>query len=266
MSKVYSCILLMALAGGVGAEGFAWPEGKEAALSLSFDDGHQSQIEVAAPLLDEFGVKGTFYVLPFRVDDHLQGWRGVAGRGHEIGNHSMGHPCTGNFAWAREDRVELEAYDLERMRGELLRANAFIEERLGVRPVSFAYPCGQTFVGRGRGTASYVPLVAELFASGRRWLDESDNDPLFFDPAQVLALRMDGQEFGQIRPLVEEALGRGRWLVLAGHRVGPARQYSTGAGMLRQLLDHAREHWPQLWIAPVGAVAAHVAARRGAGD
>ena len=96
------------------------------------------------------------------------------------GNHTIGHPCTGNFAWVRYDSVVLESYDLDRMRAEVLQANDKIEELLGVRPVSFAYPCGQTYVGRGTNTKSYVPLIAELFQTGRRWLDETTNAPAHF--------------------------------------------------------------------------------------
>ena len=53
--------------------------------------------------------------------------------GHEIGNHTVGHPCTGNFAWVRYDSVVLESYDLERMRAEILQANEEIEDMLGRR-------------------------------------------------------------------------------------------------------------------------------------
>ncbi|MFT7696376.1 MAG: peptidoglycan/xylan/chitin deacetylase (PgdA/CDA1 family), partial [Candidatus Latescibacterota bacterium] len=151
--------------------GFPWPNGAKMALSLTFDDGRSSQVTDAVPVLDSLSVKATFYAQPENLQEELALWQQAAAAGHEFGNHTIGHPCTGNFAWVRYDGVVLESYDLDRMRAEIVQANDEIEELLGIRPTSFAYPCGQTYVGRGSDTKSYVPLVAELFQTGRRWLD-----------------------------------------------------------------------------------------------
>lgn len=43
---------------------FQWPSGFKCAVSLTFDDGLPSQLKVAVPLLDRYGVKATFYVNP----------------------------------------------------------------------------------------------------------------------------------------------------------------------------------------------------------
>ena len=43
---------------------FGWPEGKKMALSLSFDDARFSQVDKGIPLLNSYGVTGTFYVSP----------------------------------------------------------------------------------------------------------------------------------------------------------------------------------------------------------
>ena len=191
--------------------GFSWPSGASAALSLTFDDGRSSQVTHAVPLLDSFNVKATFYAQPENLLEELELWQQAIASGHEIGNHTIGHPCTGNFAWVRYDGVVLESYDLERMRAELLQANDELEELLGVRPVSFAYPCGQTYVGRGRDTRSYVPMVAELFQTGRRWLDETSNAPDHFDTAQVMAMRMDGEDFSTVRRMIERTKRNGNF-------------------------------------------------------
>ena len=41
-----------------------WFGGKQAALSLRFDDSHPTHIEVGVPILDELGLIGTFLVNP----------------------------------------------------------------------------------------------------------------------------------------------------------------------------------------------------------
>ena len=246
------------------ASGFPWPNGAEMALSLTFDDGRPTQVTHAIPLLDSFDVKATFYSQPENLRNELAGWRRAVAVGHEIGNHTIGHPCTGNFAWVRYDGVVLESYDLERMRAEIVQANDEIEEMLGVRPVSFAYPCGQTYVGRGRDTQSYVPLVAELFHTGRRWLDETSNAPDHFDTAQVMAMRMDGEDFAAVQRMVERARHSGNWLVLAGHGVGDNPRWGTQLDMLKDLLAYAQNPDNRVWIAPVTEVATFIAEQQAA--
>ena len=238
---------------------FPWPNGAKMALSLTFDDGRSSQVTEGVSVLDSFGVKVTFYAQPENLLEELELWKKAAASGHEFGNHTIGHPCTGNFAWVRYDDVVLESYDLDRMRAEILQANQEIKELLGVRPVSFAYPCGQTYVGRGANTKSYVPLIAELFQTGRRWLDETSNAPDYFDPAQVMAMRMDGEDFITIRRLIERTKRSGTWLVLAGHSVGDSTKRGTDLGMLRELLAYVQNPENGVWIAPVSEVATFIA-------
>jgi peptidoglycan/xylan/chitin deacetylase (PgdA/CDA1 family) len=238
----------------------AWPEGKRMALSLSFDDARLSNVDLGTRLLDRYGVKATFFVLPSAVKQRLEGWKRAVASGHEIGNHSVKHPCSGNFGWARPNA--LETYTPDAMRAELLDANRQIEALLGVRPAVFAYPCGQTFVGRGVNTRSYVPVVAELFVCGRGWLGEAPNDPGYCDLAQVTGMEMDGKDFSQIRALVEKAKASGQWLVLAGHETAESGPQTTRLAMLRRLCAYAKDPANGIWIAPVGTVAKYVQAQR----
>lgn len=231
---------------------FAWPEGQQMALSLTFDDGRYSQVEGGTALLDEFGTKATFYVVPSAVEQRLEGWKKAVASGHEIGNHSLNHPCSGNFPWARQKA--LENYTTKQMKEELAEANKKIQQLLGVNAKHFAYPCGQKFVGRGKDTKSYVPIVAELFQSGRGWLDEGPNDPQFCDPAQLTGMESDGKDFDEILVLINQAKTNHQWLVLAGHEMAENGNQTTRLSMLRQLLAYAKDPANGIWIAPVGDV------------
>jgi peptidoglycan-N-acetylglucosamine deacetylase len=233
-----------------------WPEGKKVAVSLSFDDGRMSQVDRGTTLLDQYGVKATFYLVPGAVEQRLEGWKKATASGHEIGNHSLNHPCTGNFPWARQKA--LENYTLEQMRAELVDANKKIETLLGVKPEVFAYPCGQTFVGRGTNTRSYIPLVADLFLTGRGWLDEGPNDPAFCDFAQLTGMEMDGKNFEDILPLIENASKNQQWLVLAGHEMGDSGSQTTRLSMLKSLIEYAQDPAHGIWLAPVGTVARYI--------
>jgi len=81
---------------------FEWPPGKQAGISLSFDDARLSQVDSGTALLDQYSIKATFFVVPSAVEERIEGWRKAVASGHEIGNHSLTHPCTGNFSWSRK--------------------------------------------------------------------------------------------------------------------------------------------------------------------
>ena len=235
---------------------FSWPNGALAAVSLTFDDARHSQVEGGTALLDKFGAKATFYVLPGEVEQRLPGWKAAVEAGHEIGNHSMMHPCSGNFTWARDNA--LEGYSLDKMRSELKQANEELNRLLGVTPVSFAYPCGQTFIGRGTSTQSYVPVIAELFTTGRGWLDEAPNDPGYVDMAQITGMSMDGKSFEEVVEMLDQAREAGAWLVLAGHEMGGAPPLNTSLEMLEELIPYLQDPRNGFWLDTVGEVAQYV--------
>ena len=239
---------------------FKWPEGKKAAISLTFDDARFSQVDTGTALLDKYGVKATFFVVPSSVEQRLDGWKKAVANGHEIGNHTMTHPCTGNFLWSRKNA--LENYSINDIQNEITECNTRIKELLGVTAEVFAYPCGQKFVGRDTNTKSYVPLISKMFILGRGWRDEALVDPLFCDLSQVSGIEMDGKGFDEILPLIEEAKKNGQWLILAGHEMGEGGVQTTQLSMLKQLIEYIQNPSNQIWIAPAGTVAEYIEKNR----
>lgn len=239
---------------------FEWPEGKKAAISLSFDDARESHPLIGKDLFRRLNAKVTYYVVPSGMEPYLDEWKEIVADGHEIGNHTVYHPCTGNFPWARNRA--LENYTLSSMKNELLSANQQIMEMLDVAPISFAYTCGNTFVGRGRDTKSYVPLIAELFENGRGWLNEASNDPEFADLSLLQGIEMDGKDFEDIKPLVDAAINSGTWLLLAGHEIGPDGFQTTRVNMLEDLVGYVESRKDEIWLATVGDVASHLISQR----
>lgn len=239
-----------------------WPDGKKAAISLSFDDARLSQIDAGIPMLDSFGAKATFYLNPGSMRERLDGWKKAAAEGHEIGNHSMTHPCSGNFFWVGKGN-ELENFTIEKMRKNILECSKIIKDELGVDAKVFAYPCGQKFVGRGKNVKSYVPLIAEMFSSGRGWLEELNNDPMFCDYAQLAGREMDGKTFEQVQVLIEGAKTHNDWLLLAGHEMGEDGDQTTRLSMLRKLIEYSKDPANGVWLAPVGEVQAYIKKQRG---
>ena len=81
-------------AGAAPARICRWFGGKQAALSLRFDDSHPTHVEVAIPLLNELGLVGTFLVNPGNdsYQRYRQVWEGaVLQKGHELANHTLNH-------------------------------------------------------------------------------------------------------------------------------------------------------------------------------
>ena len=241
-------------------QGFDWPEGKQMALSLTFDDARLSQPDKGIPLLDKHGVKATFYILPGNMLKRIDEWRIAVNNGHEMGNHSVLHPCSGNFTWSRNKA--LEDYTLNRMKIELDSANRLIEETPGVHPVSFAYPCGQTFIGRGINTQSYIPLIAMMFESGRGWLNEAPNDPLYCDLAQLNAAELDGKSFEQVMELIETAKAGGYWLILAGHEMNVEGNQTSQLKTIEAICQYATDPANGIWIDNVHNIASYIKQKR----
>ncbi|MDZ7371637.1 MAG: polysaccharide deacetylase family protein [candidate division KSB1 bacterium] len=239
---------------------FQWPNGARCAVSLTFDDARLSQVDRGIPLLDRMGVRATFYISPDNAKQRLEGWRAAVAEGHEIGNHTVTHPCTGNYAFSRHNA--LEDYTLERIEAEIRQANEFIENELGVRAVTFAYPCGQTFVGRGAEVQSYVPLIARLFIAARGWSNQEVNNPLVCDPAQLLAVECDGKSFAELRAWVDKAAREGGWLIFAGHEIGDGGPQTTLVASLEALCRYAADPANAVWIAPVESVARYLIEHR----
>lgn len=270
------------VAGGEGPQAGPWPEGRAGAVSLTFDDGMRSQWQVAVPLLEGHGLRGTFYLNPGGEDwaERLEPWRAVAAAGHELGNHSCGHPCARGFrdapgARGLEDMTlaELGAdLDLATERLRVLEgaggADAGVPGAAGAAGApgarSFAYPCYQAYVGEGLARRSYVPLVAARFVAGRG-RGEWPNHPATADLHGLWSFPAERCSGAELVGLAERAARAGRWTIFTFHGVHEGH-LSVADVDLAELCGHLAHARQRIWTAPVAAVAARVAAwRLGAG-
>lgn len=80
-------------------------------------------------ILDEYGVKTTFFVVDTWVQRYPELVREVAARGHEIGNHSTTHP-------------QMSKLSRDQIRKELDTVAEHIEALTGARPTLFRPPYG----------------------------------------------------------------------------------------------------------------------------
>ncbi|MCC6453731.1 MAG: polysaccharide deacetylase family protein [Caldilineaceae bacterium] len=242
---------------------FEWPHSAEAAISLTFDDGMRSQRETGVPLLNQYGVRGTFYVNP--KDDYaamLEGWRAAAEAGHEIGNHTVNHPCSKNFPFISEfGRRSLEEMNFADIAWEIDETNRRLGEVLPQRgPVSFAYPCYQPFVGRGAKRQSYVPVVLERCVAGRG-RGEQSNDPRYCDLGYLWSWPCERAIGQTLIGIVEQAAVQGRWAILTFHGIQEGH-LSVAEGDLAELCAHLQRSASHIWAAPVAEVAQWVSEKQ----
>ena len=101
-----------------------WYGGRTAAVSLRFDDNHESHLDKAIPILNRFDIKGTFMVSPghSRFIKSQERWlKKVPAMGHELGNHTMHHRGADSLTEARYEISEA---------AKIIRAGAGKPDRL----------------------------------------------------------------------------------------------------------------------------------------
>jgi peptidoglycan/xylan/chitin deacetylase (PgdA/CDA1 family) len=142
-----------------------WPGGAKVAVSLSYDDALNSQLDHAIPALDARQLKASFYILPNSpvMDSRLSEWRQIAKNGHELGNHSVYHPCSASLpgrSWVAKHH-DLDTYTVDKMREELRTANTFLKALDGKTERTYTVPCGDLRVA-GK---TYLSELSELFVA-----------------------------------------------------------------------------------------------------
>jgi len=237
-----------------------WPDDCEGAVSLSFDDGTDNQLQRAVPMLNERDLRGTFYVPP-KGDDFLvryAPWREVAARGHEIGNHTLSHTCSRNFRPEIRPKAGLEAMSLAAVEADILEAERRLNELIPDHgPRTFCFPCYTTDVGEGATRQSYVPVVAKHFVAGRAGGEYGFfNHPYNADLHHLLSTSGQQMTGPELIGLVELAMSRGQWCILTFHGID-----TGGLGVctpaFAALLDHLVRHRQRIWTDPVLRVAQH---------
>lgn len=97
---------------------------------LTFDDGHIDNLEVAAPVLEDLGLRGLFFVVPgFCTEKGYLSAEGITElhrRGHTLGCHTMTH-------------TSLEITPVEALENEIVRSGEMIEEWTSARVDAFAW-------------------------------------------------------------------------------------------------------------------------------
>ena len=217
---------------------FKWPDGKKAAVVFTYDDGLDCHIDVAAKQLDEYGLKGTFYCtgnspsLYNRIDE----WRKMAQNGHELGNHTLFHPCNGKqFDWVKQE-YDLNRYTIPQLLAELSTANTLLKAIDGKLERSFGFTCSNYVAGG----IDFTSDIKNNFAAARCDGAMPETMP-GYNTWKAPSLMVENPTAEEMIYYVNQARAKGTIAVFMFHSVGGG-YLNVGAEEHRQLLEYVTKN------------------------
>ena len=243
-----------------------WPQDRVAAVSLTFDDGIDSDLDHAGPILKKHHLSGTFFVTtqmgPWAK--RKGEWKQLAADGNELGNHTVHHPCL-----LPEITPHSQDYTPEMMEAEIKDAAREIQQATGSqRGLTFAYPCGNMSFGKPvdevRNAALYARYVAENSFGARAYEGGSPQGP---EDVNVLAVTDLGftaeKDFPALLEMAQPAIQGHKWGVYCFHGVG-GDWLAISPETLEELAGYYQGH-REIWTATFGDVLRYIGESKAAG-
>jgi peptidoglycan/xylan/chitin deacetylase (PgdA/CDA1 family) len=245
--KIAIALALSLICALPAASATRWPNGAKAAVVLTYDDALESQLDHAVPVLDAAGFKATFFLTGFKPAD-VPRWRAVAAEGHELGNHTIFHPCAASPS-STNRRYTSEAYTPADMLREIEQQNVLLTALDGKPTHGFATPCGQTVAG---GVDYIEPLRAAKLVTYVRGVYTSPED-LRADVGRMDPMHMPSRGFpegvtgAQLIDFAKEAEAGGGMAVYLFHGVGGDYLQVSDAAH-RELIAWLAAHRGEIWV------------------
>jgi len=235
---------------------------KKCSVALTYDDALNVDLDNAVPLLDSLGLKATFYLSGYSgvLNNRIEEWRAIALKGHELGNHTLYHPCLGKrpgreFVTADYD---LSNYSFRRITDEIRMTNTLLKAIDGKTKRTFAYPCGDTKIG----DSSYLDPIKKDFVAARGVRSEMLKINSV-DLYNIGCYTINGQTGQQLIELVKKAITEKALLVFLFHGVGGEHSLNVSLPAHRQLLQFLKENEKDIWVAPMIEIAEYIEKNNG---
>ena len=258
MKTAFTLLLLLTAFVANAQNAQVW-KNKQCSVVLTYDDAIDVDLDNAIPVLDSLKLKATFYIIGSSpvVTKRMSEWRKVAKNGHELGNHTLYHPCDGDkpgrsFVTPEND---LSKYTVARAVSEAKINNTLLKAIDGKDKRTFAYPCGDLTIGNYffyndlrndfRGARGVSP--------GMKTIDQVKLD-------NIDCYMIDGQKADYMIGLVKQAMKTHTLLVFLFHGVGGGHNINVDLKEHSKLLHFLKQNEKDIWIAPMVDVADHIIA------
>jgi peptidoglycan-N-acetylglucosamine deacetylase len=235
--------------------------GKKCAVVLTYDDALNIHLDKVIPMLDSFNFKGTFYLIGASpvVANRIDEWRAASKEGHELGNHSLNHPCDGTlpgrgFVTSEND---LSKYSVARTVNEVRTTNTLLKAIDGKEERTFAYPCGDLTV---HDTLYYSYLKNDFVAA--RGVESNYLPAKEVDLSNVNAFVQIGTTAAQMIAQVEAAEKAQSFIVFLFHGVGGEHALNIDLEEHRKFLQYLSKRKKDIWVAPMVEVAKYIKAQQ----
>lgn len=219
----------------------------KAIICLTYDDGMETHLTNAIPQLDSIGLKGTFFLNSISGTSAVLGWKKAARKGHELGNHSLFHPCPRSMGWAED--IATENYSVSRIVSEVQTMDMILKQLDSSRTFrTYAFPCNNHFVGGQTYSKDLFEKGLMKFArtGGDRYSIVEDLTKI--DPLKVPSWAVEeGTTADSLIAFAEKVKTTGGMGVFQFHGVGGQWLKVSNQDHIR-LLQYLKKHENEFWI------------------
>lgn len=228
--------------------------GKKCAVVLTYDDALNINLDIVIPALDSLKLKGTFYLTgdSQAISKRIPEWRLAAQKGHELGNHSLTHPCDASLqgrSWVNPEKA-LNIYTVNRAVSEIRITNTLLEAIDGKKERTFAFPCGDTKIG----SVNFYDGLKNDFV-GARGVQSGFQHIKEVNLNDINCFGINGHSSEYMIDLVKKAIESHTLLVFLFHGVGGEHSINVSAKAHKELLQFLKLHENEIWNAPMVDVA-----------
>lgn len=219
---------------------------KQCAVALTYDDGLNVHLDNVIPILDSLNIKATFYIPgnSKSLEKRLYEWKAVANNGHELGNHTLFHPCNGNSKdrdWVNAD-YDLDNYSINKIIEEIELANFLLYTIDNKTKRTFAYTCGDKTIK----DSSFVELIKKDFI-GARDVYGTFNAINNIDLFSIKAYGINGENAVDLINLVKEAQATNSLIVFLFHGVGGEHNLNISLEEHNKFVRYLKRNEVSIW-------------------
>jgi len=265
LKPTITCIILLIFSSACSQKEtkFVWPNGAKAAICLTYDDGLPSHVNTVVPMLNKYNFKGTFYptLASSSLYDQMSQWKALAKDGHELGNHTVYHPCRKSgegMEWVK-DYLDLDNYTTDQIVSEIELANSFLMALDDGKNRTFAYPCAHFRAGGN----SYKDSLYIRFSAARD-SNEEKKLPIKLDSIDIYSVQSWAPNQHKAEDLIDyidQIIAAQTLSTITFHGVG-AEHMRVSKNAHEEMLKYLDANRDKIWVATFQAATDYLKSNR----